>query len=189
MECSIIIYWAVGLNSDPGRFGIFLVILILESLAALGLGMIVSVISPSVEAANALGPPIVIVLLLFGGFYINIDSLPTGSEWVTYISLLKWAFQAFAVNEFKGEKFSCKASDISCQPTGDVVLDGLSFGNSTVGEAMLGLFVVFVGYNIVAYVLLRLSRTRYAEMGHVGKKYQKLGTGAAPVAGAKSVSA
>jgi hypothetical protein len=186
---SIIIYWAVGLNSDPDRFGIFLFILVLESLAALGLGMIVSVISPSVEAANALGPPIVIVLLLFGGFYINIDSLPTGSKWVTYISLLKWAFEALAINEFKGEKFSCKASDISCQPTGEVVLDGLSFGDTNVGVPLLGLFLVFVGYNVIAYALLRLSRTRYAEMGHVGKKYQKLGHGAVPVAAAKTVSA
>jgi hypothetical protein len=38
---------------------------------------------PNVEAANALGPPILILLVLFGGFYINVGSLPLGSKWVT----------------------------------------------------------------------------------------------------------
>ena len=177
---SIILYWAVGLNDNPDRFGMFLLIIILESLAALGLGLIVSSIAPTIEAANALGPPIVIVLLLFGGFYINIESLPLGSRWVCYISLLKWAFQALAINEFKGEHFTCKESDLSCQQTGEVVLDGLSFGSDTVGEGLLGLFLVFIGYNLIAYVFLRLSRRRYTEMGYVGPKYSQLSS-AAPV--------
>ena len=28
-----------------------------------------------------------------GGFYINSDSLPVGSEWVRYLSLMYWGFQ------------------------------------------------------------------------------------------------
>ena len=164
----------MGLNDDPDRFGLFLVIILLESLAAIGLGLVVSTIAPTVEAANALGPPIVIVFLLFGGFYINIDSLPTGSRWVTYVSLLKWAFEALAINEFEGETFTCKSSDLTCQPTGKAVLDNLSFGNSTVGEALLGLFVVFICYNILAYIILRIGRTRYQTLGYVGRRYALL---------------
>jgi hypothetical protein len=38
---------------------------------------------PNVEAANALGPPILILLVLLGGFYINVNSLPLGSRWAT----------------------------------------------------------------------------------------------------------
>lgn len=160
------------------RFLIFIVIMILESLASLGLGLVVSVVSPNFEVANNIGPFVVIILMLFGGFYINLESLPAGSEWVTYISMLKWAFQAYAINEFKGEEFTCTASDHSCLKTGEEVLESFAFGNDTVGDGLLGLFVVFLGYNLVAYVLLRVMRAKYTEVGYVGKNYSKLPAGA-----------
>jgi hypothetical protein len=138
----------------------------------------VSVVAPNFEVANNIGPFVVILLMLFGGFYINLESLPAGSKWMTYISMLKWAFQAFAINEFKGEKFTCTASDPSCLKTGEEVLDSFAFGGDTVGEGLLGLLVVFLGYNLLAYVLLRVMRTKYAEVGYVGKNYAKLPAGA-----------
>lgn len=59
----------------------------------MALGFAVSAISPNSVVAMALGPPILVVLLLFSGFYINSDSLPLGSRWVQYISFVKWAFE------------------------------------------------------------------------------------------------
>ena len=52
-----------------------------------------SAVSPSQTVGNALGPPILIILLLFGGFYINSGSLPEGSTWIQYISFLAWGFK------------------------------------------------------------------------------------------------
>jgi ATP-binding cassette subfamily G (WHITE) protein 2 len=89
----IIIYWLAHLNPDPSVFGEFLGIMILHSLASMTLGLAVSAISPSTEAAIALGAPIVIIMLLFGGFYINIDSLPIVANLIPYIAYLKWTFE------------------------------------------------------------------------------------------------
>ncbi len=62
-----IIYWIVGLNRN--RFGLFILILMLEIVTGISLGLAVSAISPNVEVAAAIGIPLTIVALIFGGFY------------------------------------------------------------------------------------------------------------------------
>lgn len=36
---------------------------------------------------------LVLLVYFVGGFYINSESLPVGSEWVRYLSLMYWGFQ------------------------------------------------------------------------------------------------
>jgi hypothetical protein len=63
---STIIYWSAGLNPLPERYGLFLVTVLLTTFCSMGLGFLVSAASPSKLVANAIGPPILIILLLFG---------------------------------------------------------------------------------------------------------------------------
>jgi ABC-type multidrug transport system permease subunit len=94
---------------------------------AAAIGYFVSSISPNIQIANAIGPPVFIILLLYGGFYINASSLPPGSEWVRYISLIYWGFQALVLNEFTGETFSCQPDETGCRYNGNDVIQSLSF--------------------------------------------------------------
>jgi ABC-type multidrug transport system permease subunit len=41
--------------------------------------------------------------MLFGGFYINLQSIPPALRWISNLSPIKWAFIGFSVNELKGE--------------------------------------------------------------------------------------
>jgi hypothetical protein len=66
-----IIYWIVGLNPSAAAFFIFCCILIVEGLASQGLGVAVSAGAPNERVAMALAPAITIVMILFGGFYVN----------------------------------------------------------------------------------------------------------------------
>jgi hypothetical protein len=65
---STIIYWAVGLNPLAVRYVLFLVAVLLTTFTSMALGFLVSAASPSKLIANAIGPPILIILLLFGEF-------------------------------------------------------------------------------------------------------------------------
>ena len=60
-------------------------------------------------------------MILFGGFYINIESLPVWLRWVQYLSLMRFAFEGLCVNEMKDLVFSC--DDIeeggACVETGE----------------------------------------------------------------------
>jgi len=63
----IIIYWIVGLKANA--FGYFLLILMMQVLTAISLGLAVSAISPNAGFATALGTPLVVIALIFGGFF------------------------------------------------------------------------------------------------------------------------
>lgn len=66
MTYSTIVYWSAGLNPLPERFGLYLVTVLLTTFCSMGLGFMVSACSPSKIIANAIGPPMLIILLLFG---------------------------------------------------------------------------------------------------------------------------
>lgn len=170
MVFGCIIYWLAHLN--PSTFGPFLGILLLHSLAAISLGLLVSALSPSVEVANVVGPPVIIVLILFSGYYINIDSLPIVANLVPYISFIKWTFEALNVNEFIGETFSCTGTG-GCYRTGEQVLQHYTFGGQTNPDhAVFGLSMCFIGLLVVAYLSLEFSRISYLPLGHEGGKYK-----------------
>jgi len=66
-----IVYWIAGLNPDPAAFAMFVFLTILISLSAVGIGSMVGACAPNIDAANAMAPLIMVLMILFGGFYIN----------------------------------------------------------------------------------------------------------------------
>ena len=57
------------------------------------------------DAAQALGPAIMTVFIVFGGYYANASNVPKGLRWIAHTSLIKYSFEAFCVNEFRGLSF------------------------------------------------------------------------------------
>jgi ABC-type multidrug transport system ATPase subunit len=169
---SCVVYWIANLN--PLRFGEFLLIIMLEACTSISLGLAISAFTNSVESALALGPPLVIIAILFGGFYINIESLPPVADLIPMFSLLKWTFEAMCINEFKGQKFTCEDAFGTCETTGEDVLERLTFGGKTVNEALFGLSMVFVGFTLSAYFFLEISSIKYLKLGHIGSQFAKL---------------
>ena len=64
------------------------------------------------QVAQAFAPIVVVLMILFGGFYINVDSLPVWLAWLQYLSIMRWAFMGLAVNEFTGATFSCSGRSL-----------------------------------------------------------------------------
>lgn len=91
--------------------------------ASITLGLAVSAASSDVDAASAVGIPLLILGILFGGFYISIDALPIVANWVPYITIFRWAYQAMCINEFSGLRFTCDSPNPEqCIATGEQVL-------------------------------------------------------------------
>jgi ABC-type multidrug transport system ATPase subunit/ABC-type multidrug transport system permease subunit len=186
-----LIYWIVGLN--PVRYGYFLLILLLLVVTAIALGLAVSAASPSADFASGIIVPIVIIPLIFGGFYINLDSLPIVANWVPYASFLRWAFQALIINEFQGETFSCSGGATSqCLQTGAEVINSLAFNKQDLRQSVLGLGCCLVIFLLSAVVFLELNRLTFLPLGHKGFKFRGQQPAAAnessnAVANAKSV--
>ncbi len=45
------------------------------------------------------------VFIVFGGYYANASNVPKGLRWIAHTSLIKYSFEAFCVNEFRGLTF------------------------------------------------------------------------------------
>lgn len=62
-----VIYWIAGLSAE--RYGIFILILLLEIVTATVLGIAISAPCPSSTMATNIAVPIVIIAFIFAGFY------------------------------------------------------------------------------------------------------------------------
>lgn len=169
---SLIIYWMVGLNDE--HFIEFALILMLLNVTVAALGLAVSAFAPNVEAANAMATPFMIIGILFGGFYINIKSLPIVANWLPYLSYFRWGFQALTINEYTGLHFNCDTPDGACLKTGEQVLAYLSFSNHTTNYACFGLGMVLLGFLVWGYYNLSVIKLRFVSLGTTGAKYAKL---------------
>ena len=140
------------------------------SLTAVSLGLLVSAGMPTLEAAHAVGPLIVVVMILFGGFYIDVESLPQVADLVPYVSIIRWAFQSFAINEYRGMVFECIPGK-KCLQTGEQVLESLGLAGKGLDYSLGGLYLLCTGFVVLAYIVLLRSKAEYSVLNFVGAKY------------------
>jgi ABC-type multidrug transport system ATPase subunit len=181
----IIIYFPAGLNPDPGRFVIFLATIGFVAFCAQAVGLCISAYLSDFEAASALAPPLLIVMMLFGGFYINADSLPEGARWVKYISMHYWGFGILVKNEFSGTSISChdvhqlseemsKVTEgnatVACIRTGNEVLERMSLENYDIREGFLGLLALTLAMHFLAYICIRTNKPKLLSLTQEQRK-------------------
>ena len=83
---SCIVYWMIGFVNEASRFLTFVGIIVAINVVAVSWGMFMSAAAKSVQQAQAFAPLIVIVFLLFGGFYANTDNIPNAIAWISEVS-------------------------------------------------------------------------------------------------------
>ena len=66
-----IYYYLVGLNNDLDRFCFACLILLLVVQVVVSFGYFISCLAPNLQVALAIGPTLVIPMLIFGGFFLN----------------------------------------------------------------------------------------------------------------------
>ena len=84
---------------------------ILIAMSATGYGYMISAIAPSIEAANALAPPLMVPLLLFGGFFLQSDSVPVYFIWLKYMSWFYYGAENLYVTQWENGGHCVSGSD------------------------------------------------------------------------------
>jgi hypothetical protein len=122
---------------------------------------------------------VIIVFLLFGGFYVNTDNIPDSIAWINELSFFKWGFMAMAINEYQGLTFvnddgvpcpDIVALNLTNGPSacafvnGQQVLQLLTFENDSVGMCLLWLAVIALSVHTTAYLCLLRKRQRFATL-------------------------
>jgi len=189
-------YALVGLRWDAAAFAAHVGVLALATLVAESLVLVVGAGAPDAKVAVVVGPVLLSTSLLFGGFFVNLDSLPAYLAPLQHLSLFRHAFAALLKIEYEGLAFQCSAADrdslaqkIVAAGVPDDVVRGLTLPCPTPdGESFLlrilgpnraaqsvattdvpALCLLLVGFRLLAYFALT-KRGRAARPPKAAKK-------------------
>ncbi|KAJ4962003.1 hypothetical protein NE237_021913 [Protea cynaroides] len=157
-----ILYPMARLHPTLSRFGKFCGIVTVESFAASAMGLTVGAMVPTTEAAMALGPSLMTVFIVFGGYYVNADNTPVIFRWIPRVSLIRWAFEGLCINEFNGLQFDHQHSfDIQ---TGEQALERLSFGGRRIRDTFVAQGRILLFLYWTTYLLLERNKPKYQQL-------------------------
>jgi len=154
-----IAYWMIGLRGQVLRFLYAYGILALVSVVAVSYGYIVSTVAPSVPAASAISAPLILPLLLLGGFYVKNTTIPVWLSWLQYLSWFNYGFEALVVNQWDDYgKITCKVTNnrtnTPCVDDGNEVIEYLGLNKGNVLIDIYALLALTVGFRIISFLFL-----------------------------------
>ncbi|KAJ9708354.1 hypothetical protein PVL29_000412 [Vitis rotundifolia] len=157
-----VLYPMARLHPTLSKFGQFCGIVTVESFAASAMGLTVGAMVPTPEAAMAVGPSLMTVFIVFGGYYVNAENTPIIFRWIPRISLIRWAFQGLCINEFSGLEFDHQQPfDIQ---TGEQALERLSFGGSRIRDTVMAQSRILLFWYFTTYRLLERNKPKYQQL-------------------------
>jgi ATP-binding cassette subfamily G (WHITE) protein 2 len=153
-----IFYWIMGLQSSIDHFLVFIVTLILFNVAAGSISILIGVISRSAGAANLSGTVVFMIMLLFGGFLLNAQAMPTYVAWLKHFSIFSYAFEILMTNELKGLLINFNAPGYPSIPVyGDVFLKTLGMNYENRFYDMIALSVIAIALQMLSFLFLSLQ--------------------------------
>jgi hypothetical protein len=177
-------FWWLDLNHSLAGYAFFVALSSGMALSSIGVAFTLAVAANgNVQAASAGIGPIAIVLLLLGGFYINLQTIPVYVRWISQISYLSFSYQGLCINEFggdenggRGERLVTDGGDPADIMYGNQVLSKL-FGNNDESlftdaqywdDKKLHCFLYVICWilimNFFAYTLLLMKGPKYLRM-------------------------
>ena len=131
-----------------------MLILTVESFASTALGMAVGSLAPSVEAAIAIAPSVMVIFIVFGGLYVV--NTPSYLQWVPSVSLIRWAYEALCINEFTDLKLKPDAKfGPRSYATGEQVLEGMGIKSTLRGALLAQTSIIVANWMFTYFSLLR----------------------------------
>ncbi|CAH1101630.1 unnamed protein product [Psylliodes chrysocephalus] len=147
-------YYLIGLNSNVYRFLITCGIVTLVANASLSYGYLVSCVSSNTSVALTIGAPMIIPFLLFGGYFMNINSIPIYFRWLSYLSWFKYGNEALMINQWEDvTEIDCGQSTV-CPRNGHVVLESYSFNEENFAMDLISLVVLIILFRFLAFMAL-----------------------------------
>ncbi|OCF76740.1 ATP-binding cassette, subfamily G (WHITE), member 2, PDR [Kwoniella mangroviensis CBS 8886] len=123
---NLILYFMTNLRREPGPFFFFMLI---SFACTMVMSMVFrSIASLSRTLTQALAPAAILILALviYIGFAINVDYMKGWARWINYIDPIAYGFESLMINEFHGRDYACSA----------VVPTGQGYGSTTGTESV-----------------------------------------------------
>lgn len=153
--CSIV-YWMTHQPNDILRFGLFVLSSIMISLVAQSVGLLIGA-ATSVQNAVFLAPVVSIPILLFSGFFINLDTIPSYLQWLSYISYIRYCYHSVLLATYSMDRPELDCDKLFCpyvEPEDFLKEMDMHTGSLYIDyAALLGFFLFFrfIAYHVLWY--------------------------------------
>jgi len=153
---SSIVYWWLGLGRPYAiDFLVFLGVSCLNTMSGVALGLLVRSFcwySSRKEACTTF-LAILSLMVVVSGYPIHLHKVPEISHWISFISVIRWGFQAFMTNSFQRSTSNADA---------ELILEVYSFQEYSTAQASTALAVLVVVISTLSAMLLHhITRINY----------------------------
>ncbi|KAF8377093.1 hypothetical protein HHK36_030466 [Tetracentron sinense] len=152
---SIPLYWLVGLNRNFTAFMYFLLLIWLILYTANSVVVCFSALVPNFIVGNSVISGVMGSFFLFSGYFISKDGMPNYWIFMHYISLFKYPFEGFLINEFSGSGKCLDYMFGACVVSGEDVLREEGFGEESRWRNVVIMVCFILVYRFISYVILR----------------------------------
>jgi hypothetical protein len=120
----------------------------------------------SQDVALAIFPAVLVLNIIFDGKNISEENTPKYLRWIPQMGLIRWGFEGFCVNEFKGLKFTDKSGPRRgpFAATGEEALGQLGLGQRTIGDVLRAQGIITGVTMLLSYLGLALTRQNFQRM-------------------------
>ncbi|KAK4256811.1 hypothetical protein QN277_006488 [Acacia crassicarpa] len=158
---SVPLYWLVRLSRNFTSFLYFLLLIWLILHTANSIVVCLSALLPNFIVGNSVISGVIGSFFLFSGYFISKNEIPECWIFMHYISLFKYPFEGFLINEFSDSRKCLGYVFGSCMVTGASVLKEEGYGEESSRWKDVGVMVCFIlFYRFISYVILRYRCSR-----------------------------
>ncbi|XP_014667021.1 PREDICTED: ATP-binding cassette sub-family G member 2-like [Priapulus caudatus] len=165
---SAITYWMIGLRVDAAAFFEFFLVLILVTIASSGVAFAASATFNVFAIANMLASMCFLLMNIFAGLLVNLNTMPVWLSWIKYLSIQHYAFNALSLIELKGAQFCANVTVeeelvYTCTNGSDyLTLNGMQFDSEwDLWRNMVALTGLGLGFMTLSYLqLFRMKKLK-----------------------------
>ncbi|KAJ0969459.1 hypothetical protein J5N97_022336 [Dioscorea zingiberensis] len=159
---SVPLYLLVGLNWSFEAFVYFLLLIWLILYTANSVVVCFSALAPDFIVGNSIISGVMGSFFLFSGYFIRKTEMPGYWVFMHYVSLFKYPFEGFLVNEFGDKCLEVRYG--VCLIRGDDVLREEGLGEDSKWRNVLVMVIYILAYRFCSYLILR-CRCSFAHRG------------------------
>uniref|UniRef100_A0A5B6YUT4 Putative ABC transporter G family member 5 n=1 Tax=Davidia involucrata TaxID=16924 RepID=A0A5B6YUT4_DAVIN len=149
------LYWLVGLNRSFMAFVHFLLLIWLILYTANSVVVCFSALVPNFIVGNSVISGVMGSFFLFSGYFVSKHGIPNYWIFMHYISLFKYPFEGFLVNEFAGSGKCLDYMFGTCVVSGEDVLREEGYGEESRWRNVVIMVCFILVYRFISYVILR----------------------------------
>jgi len=164
---SVPLYWLVGLHRNFMAFLHFLLLIWLILYTANSVVVCFSALVPNFIVGNSVIAGVIGSFFLFSGYFISKQEIPNYWIFMHYLSLFKYPFEGFLINEFSNSGKCLEYMLGACLKSGEDVLEEEGYGGESNRWKNVGVTVCFIlVYRFISYAILRYrcSQRRFGKV-------------------------